>query len=73
MSLCQERVMEHGLGAGSTEEFVSKEFASLNLGDKRLNARAKSILATLQRKLGSVIRRVFLDPKEARQAYDFFW
>jgi hypothetical protein len=66
-----EIVVENTLGSGSTEEFVSREFASLNLLDKRLVERAKSILSTLQRKLGSTIRRVFLEPKEARQAYDF--
>ena len=64
--------MGNGLGEGSTEEFVSNEFASLNLSDKRLTERAKKILSTLQVKLGSTIRRVFLDQKEARQAYDFF-
>ena len=64
--------MSHALGDGSTIEFVSKEFSKLNLNDKRLNNRAKSILTTLQNKLGSTIRRLFLDKNEARQAYDFF-
>lgn len=65
--------MVHGLGEGSTEEFVSREFKMLDLRDKRLTARAKLILKALQAKLSSTVRRLFLDPKEARQAYDFFW
>jgi IS4 transposase len=64
--------MENTLGFGNTEEFVSKEFASLDLRDRRLNERAKSIFVTLQGKLSSTIRRLFLDAKQARQAYDFF-
>ena len=64
--------MTHTLGDGSTAEFISKEFNKLNLNDKRLNSRAKSIFAVLQNRLGSTIRRLFLDKKEARQAYDFF-
>lgn len=65
--------MEHSLGVGTTAEFISKEFSSINLNDKRLNERAKSIFATLQSKLCSTIRRLFLKPQEARQAYDFFF
>lgn len=64
--------MVYSLGAGTTEEFVSEEFKDLNLNDKRLNQRAKEILQTLQKKLGSCIRRLFIEASEARQAYDFF-
>lgn len=64
--------MSISLGSGTTHEFIGEEFKSLNLGDKRLTQRAKGILHTLQTKLGSCIRRVFTEPKEARQAYDFF-
>jgi hypothetical protein len=65
--------MTYSLGAGTTAEFVAEEFKDLDLRDKRLNHRGKTILQTLQRKLGSCIRRLFIDPCEARQAYDFFW
>lgn len=61
------------LGSGTTVEFFSEEFNALHLKDKRLNERAKKILVTLQNKLGSCIRRLFIDAKEARQAYDFFF
>lgn len=64
--------MAISLGMGTTEEFFEEEFKGLDLKDKRLNTRAKKIIATLQTKLGSCIRRVFIDPLEARQAYDFF-
>lgn len=60
------------LGSGTTQEFIGEEFNSLTLGDKRLTQRAKGILHTLQTKLGSCIRRLFTEPTEARQAYDFF-
>lgn len=60
------------LGTGTTEEFFSKEMTELSLKDKRLESRAQKILTTLQNRLGSCIRRVFIDKKEARQAYDFF-
>jgi hypothetical protein len=60
------------LGMGTSEEFFEEEFKELELKDKRLNKRAKKILVTLQSKLGSCIGRVFIDPLEARQAYDFF-
>lgn len=60
------------LGTSTTDEFVSDEFRELDLNDSRLNKRAKSIFQTLQKKLGSCIRRVFIEPTEARQAYDFF-
>ena len=60
------------LGMGTSEEFFEEEFKDLALKDKRLNKRAKKILVRLQSKLGSCIRRVFIDPQEARQAYDFF-
>lgn len=62
-----------GIGYGTSEEFVKEEFKDLNIGDKRLNSRLFKIMTTLQNRLGSCIRRLFLEPKEARQAYDFFW
>lgn len=65
--------MTNSLGNGSSVEFFSEEFDTLNLKDKRLNERAKKIFVTLQNKLGSCVRRVFIDPNEARQAYDFFF
>jgi hypothetical protein len=64
--------MSGSLGSGTTSEFIEKEFESLDLKDKRLNQRAKTILHTLQIRLGSCIRRVFSGFQEARQAYDFF-
>jgi hypothetical protein len=60
------------LGDGTTAEFFSREMKELCLKDKRLEARAMKILERLQNRLGSCIRRVFIDQKEARQAYDFF-
>jgi hypothetical protein len=62
----------HTLGSGTAEEFYSHEFSNLTLNDKRLNARAKKIWVALQSNLTSCIRRLFLVPQEARQAYDFF-
>ena len=64
--------MNNSIGAGTSEEFFRKEFGELDLKDKRLNERAKKIFVTLQRKLGSCVRRLFIEPKEARQTYDFF-
>jgi hypothetical protein len=64
--------MSNSIGSGTTAEFIATEFGGLILKDKRLNKRAASILDTLQRKLGSCIRRLFTDAQEARQAYDFF-
>lgn len=64
--------MVYSLGSGTTNEFIAEEFKSLDLKDKRLNQRAKGILHTLQTRLGSCIRRLFTEPQEARQAYDFF-
>jgi hypothetical protein len=64
--------MSDSLGSGTTHEFIEKEFSSLDLKDKRLNERAKTILHTLQTKLGSCIRRLFSGFQDARQAYDFF-
>lgn len=61
------------LGSGTSVEFFSEEFNALNLKDKRLNERAKKVFVTLQNKLGSCIRRLFIDSKDARQAYDFFF
>lgn len=66
------KIMSNSIGSGTTAEFIANEFDSLDLKDKRLNNRAESILSTLQRKLGSCIRRLFTDSQEARQAYDFF-
>ncbi len=60
------------LGLGTTQEFISREFEGLCLEDKRLERRFRGIFETLQKKLGSCIRRLFIDSKEARQAYDFF-
>ncbi len=65
--------MAISLGVGTSTAFFAEEFAALNLKDKRLNERAKKIFVTLQNKLGSCIRRLFIDPREARQAYDFFF
>ena len=65
-------MMCSSIGSGTTSEFIANEFKSLVLKDKRLNKRAQDILNTLQRKLGSCIRRLFIDSREARQAYDFF-
>jgi hypothetical protein len=64
--------MNISLGSGTSEEFFREEYRELDLKDKRLNERAKKIFVTLQTKLGSCVRRLFLEPKEARQAYDFF-
>ena len=64
--------MSYSLGSGSTDEFVSREFCDLDLRDKRLAARIKNIVNVLQNRLGSCIRRLFTDTKDARQAYDFF-
>lgn len=63
----------YNLGSGTTCDFVDREYATIDLNDARLNKRAKDILQVLQTKLGSCIRRVFTDKREARQAYDFFW
>lgn len=64
--------MALSLGAGTILEFYTEETKALELGDKRLNSRAVKIFTELNKKLSSCIRRVFLEPKEARQAYDFF-
>jgi hypothetical protein len=60
------------LGRGNTWEFWSKEFATLNLRDKRLNGRAIKVLHALQNKLTSCVRRLFNCRQDMRQAYDFF-
>lgn len=60
------------LGEGTTEEFYKNEFQTLDLKDKRLNKRAKSIGERLQKRLTSCMKRLFIDPKDMRQAYDFF-
>ena len=64
--------MAISLGSGTAHEFIGEEFNSLDLGDKRLSQRAKGILHTLQTRLGSCVRRLFTEAREARQAYDFF-
>ncbi len=64
--------MTYSIGTGSTEAFISEEFKTLSLNDKRLTSRAKIRMHALQTKLTSCIRRLFTDEKEARQAYDFF-
>lgn len=64
--------MAFSLGFGTTTAFVTEEFRGLFLNDQRLDERARRILKTFQQKLGSCIHRLFLDPREARQAYDFF-
>ena len=60
------------LGTGTTEEFFQAEFSTLELKDKRLVNRAINIGVTLQKRLTSCIKRLFIDKKEMRQAYDFF-
>lgn len=62
----------YSLGSGAASDFVSREYAQIDLKDTRLNKRAKDILTTLQKKQGSCIRRVFTNQHDARQAYDFF-
>jgi len=69
--LLQNRYMN--IGSGSTEEFISNEFQSLELKDARLNERAKKIMKMLQSTLTSCVRRMSTNPKEVRQAYDFFF
>lgn len=64
--------MDNTMGFGTTEEYFSKEFESLDLNDKRLNKRALKIFKSLQGRLTSCIRRLFIDEKDMRQAYDFF-
>lgn len=61
-----------GLGHQTNLEFFASEFGTLDLGDKRLNRRAGVIFEALQKNLTTCIRRLFINPKEARQAYDFF-
>ena len=61
-----------GLGDGSTEEFFFAEFSILNIRDKRLTTRAIEIFEALQKRLTICVRRLFIDAKKARQAYDFF-
>lgn len=61
-----------GLGDGTTEDFFITEFSGLNIRDKRLRARAINIFEALQQRLTICVRRLFLDAKESRQAYDFF-
>lgn len=61
------------LGEGTTEEFYANEFKTLDLKDKRLNKRARYIGEALQKRLTSCIKRLFINPKDMRQAYDFFF
>ncbi|HEX4044642.1 MAG TPA: transposase DNA-binding-containing protein [Gammaproteobacteria bacterium] len=61
------------IGSGNTEEFISREFKSLELKDKRLNKRAKKVLEMLQKNLTSCVRRMSSDSKDIRQTYDFFF
>lgn len=61
------------LGAGTTTEFYQNEFKTLDLKDKRLNKRAHYIGECLQKRLTSCIKRLFINPKDMRQAYDFFF
>lgn len=60
------------LGTGHTQEFLEREFSTLDLGDKRLKSRALKILKAQQEKSTSCIRRLFSCAKDMRQAYDFF-
>lgn len=61
------------LGQGTSEEFYKNEFKTLDLKDKRLNKRAMYIGEHLQKRLTSCIKRLFIDRKDMRQAYDFFF
>jgi hypothetical protein len=60
------------IGQGNTEQFIAKEFESLELKDKRLENRAKKIFTALQTNPTSCIRRLFLNEQDAHQAYHFF-
>lgn len=60
------------LGEGTTEEFYTSEFKTLDLKDKRLTKRAMHIGVSLQKRLTSCIKRLFITPQDMRQAYDFF-
>lgn len=60
------------LGHGTASDFFNKEFSTLELRDKRLKARAIHIGISLQKRLTSCIKRLFIDKKDMRQAYDFF-
>ena len=64
--------MTCNLGIGTNSEFIDEEFSSLGLNDIRLDKRTKHIALTLQNKLGSCVRRLFTEKKDARQCYDFF-
>jgi Transposase DNA-binding len=69
----QGRIMEAiSMGQGNTDEFIAKEFEMLDLKDKRLVNRAKKIFTALQTSLTSCIRRLFLNERDAHQAYHFF-
>ncbi len=60
------------LGTGTTEEFFWKEFSTSELKDKRLVNRAIAIGVNLQKRHTSCIKRLCIDKKDMRQAYDFF-
>ena len=62
----------NSIGYGTTEEFFTSEFNTLNLKDKRLDKRALRIFKSLQARLTSCIKRLFIEEKDMRQAYDFF-
>jgi len=61
-----------GIGSGTTEEFYSKELKGLSLGDKRLERRAFTIYRAQQSHYTTCVKRLFVEAKESRQAYDFF-
>lgn len=60
------------LGSGSTEQFFSFEYSTLDLKDKRLNNRALQLFYALQSRLTTCVRRLGLSDNDTRQAYDFF-
>lgn len=60
-------------GEGTTEEFYTNEFKTLDLKDKRLTKRAIYIGSALQKRFTSCMKRLFLAPNDMRQAYDFFF
>ena len=60
-------------GEGTAAEFYESEFKTLDLRDVRLNRRAKKIGESLQQRLTSCIKRLFVTPQDMRQAYDFFF
>lgn len=65
-------IMLNSLGGGSSQDFWESEYYNLNLGDKRLNQRAKKVALSLSQRLTTCVRRLAEDAKEAHQTYDFF-